>query len=99
MTNSATSFGSFVTEMLTEHKTSVTGVTASAAAAVGAAGLLDLVRVGLSLLSIGAAVICTLALARYHRANERKMNAERELLELELAREKAKLAAEARDGS
>lgn len=92
MTTFGHSLSTFAAETLTEHKTSITAATASAAAAMGAAGLLDLVRVGLSLLSIGAAVVCTLALARYHRANERKMNAERELLELELAREKAKMA-------
>lgn len=98
MTDSVNSFASFATEMLTDHKTSITGLTASAAAAVGAAGLLDVVRVGLSLMSIGAAVICTLALARYHRANERKMDAERALLEIELARERAKMAAEVGHG-
>ena len=48
----------------------------------------EAVRTSLSLLAIGAAVICTLALARYHRANERKLIAECELLELEIQREK-----------
>jgi hypothetical protein len=92
MTDSVDSLLTFAAEILTEHKTSITGVAAGTSAAVGAAGLLDLIHTGLSLLAIGAAVICTLALARYHRANERKMDAERELLELELAREKEKLA-------
>lgn len=88
MTDSASNLTAFAAEILTEHKTGVTGVAATASAAVGAAGLLDLVHTGLSLLAIGAAVICTLALARYHRANERKLIAERELLELEIQREK-----------
>lgn len=88
MTDSANIFSTFATEILTEHKTGITGVAATASAAVGAAGLLDLIHTGLSLLAIGAAVICTLALARYHRANERKLIAERELLELEIQREK-----------
>jgi len=90
MTDFGNSLTSFVAEILTEHKTGITGAAAGASAAVGAAGLLDIVHTGLSLLAIGAAVICTLALARYHRANERKMNAERELLELEIQREKMK---------
>lgn len=90
MTDSASSLTNFAAEILTEHKTGITGAAAGASAAVGAAGLLDLIHTGLSLLAIGAAVICTLALARYHRANERKMNAERELLELEIQREKMK---------
>lgn len=90
MTDSANSLATFAAEILTEHKTGITGAAAGASAAVGAAGLLDMIHTGLSLLAIGAAVICTLALARYHRANERKMNAERELLELEIQREKMK---------
>lgn len=88
MTDSVSSFSTFVAEILTEHKTGITGVAATASAAAGAAGLLEIIHTGLSLLAIGAAVICTLALARYHRANERKLIAERELLELEIQREK-----------
>lgn len=92
MINSDNSFVSFAAEILADHKTSITGAAAGTSAALGAAGLLDLIGKGLSLLAVGAAVICTLMLARYHRANERKMNAERELLEIELQREKDKLA-------
>lgn len=101
MTESETSFATFVTGLLSDHKTSITGAAAGASAALGAAGLLDLISKGMSLLAVGAAVICTLMLARYHRANERKMSAERdlliaerELLDIQIQREKAQIPKE-----
>lgn len=94
MTESESSLTSFVAQILADNKTAVTGAAAGTSAALGAAGLLELISKGMSLLAVGAAVICTLMLARYHRANERKLIAERELLELQLQREKDKTTPE-----
>ncbi|MBV8061447.1 MAG: hypothetical protein JO253_08010 [Alphaproteobacteria bacterium] len=68
--------------IMNTHK--VTGAIAGATAALGTAGLLDLIHGTLSLCAIGAAVIATLALARYHRANEQNLKLKNKLLRQDL---------------
>ncbi len=68
--------------ILTSPKT--TGMVAGATTALATARLVDLIHTTLSLFAIAAGLIATLALARYHRANERNLRLKNQLLLKEL---------------
>jgi len=73
---------SIIADILISPKT--TAVVGGTSAALGAAGLMDLVHTTLSLGAIAAGLIATLALARYHRANERNLRLRNQILMQEM---------------
>lgn len=73
---------SIIADVLTSPKT--TAVVGGTSAALGAAGLMDLIHTTLSLGAIAAGLIATLALARFHRANERNLRLRNQILRQEM---------------
>jgi len=73
---------SIIADILTSPKT--TAVVGGTSAALGAAGLMELIHTTLSLGAIAAGLIATLALARYHRANERNLRLRNQILVQEM---------------
>lgn len=73
---------SIIADILTSPKTTAT--VGGTTAALGAAGLMELIHTTLSLGAIAAGLIATLALARYHRANERNLRLRNQILMQEM---------------
>jgi putative intracellular protease/amidase len=71
-----------IADILTSPKT--TAAVGGTTAALGAAGLMDLIHTTLSLGAIAAGLLATLALARYHRANERNLRLRNQMLVQEM---------------
>lgn len=62
-----------VLALVENNRTAATGAAASASVAFGAVGLLEIINKGLAFIAMAAGIYCTMALARYHRANARNM--------------------------
>lgn len=63
----------FVMELIANNRTVATGAAATASVTFGAVGLLEIINKALAFGAMAAGIYCTMALARYHRANARNM--------------------------
>lgn len=79
MTNFYDGWPQMVSDVMASPKT--TAVVASSTSALGVAAAIDLIHGTLAILAVGAGVVASLALARYHLANERNMRLQNKLLE------------------
>lgn len=64
---------SLLLDLIANNRTTATGAAASASVAFGAVGLLEIINKALAFGAMAAGIYCTMALARYHRANARNM--------------------------
>lgn len=79
MTNFYDGWPQMVSDVMASPKT--TAVVASSTSALGVAAAIDLIHGTLAILAVGAGVVASLALARWHMANERNMRLQNKLLE------------------
>lgn len=86
MTGWSADLTAFVGELMTSPKTTTaaTGVAAGTSAALGAATALDWIHGLAAIMAIGASVIATLALARFHQAGTRSEKLRALVLEAQL---------------
>ena len=79
MTNFFDGWQQLISDALASLKT--TAVIAYGTSALGAAAAFDLIHGTMSVIAMGAGVLVSLSVARWHRANERNMRLQNKLLE------------------
>lgn len=82
MTDWSESLKALVLELAANPKT--TAVAAASSAGIGTVAALDIIRGATAAMAVGAGVMASLSLARYHRANERNMRLKNLMLEQQL---------------
>lgn len=82
MTNFFDGWQQVATDIAASPKT--TAVVASGTSALGISAAMDLIHGTLAVLAVGAGILASLALARYHLTNERNMRLQNKLLEQQL---------------